>query len=405
MKILYVSQYFYPETFRGNDIVFDLVSKGHDVTVLTGKPNYPLGFFYKGYKFWGIQNEQIHGANVIRIPTISRGKGGAARLILNYFSFILFSFFPARFKVDTDFDIIFVQQLSPVTMALPAIWALKRNKKAKLYLWVLDLWPESVTSTSGFSNGFVIGLLDKVVRYIYSKADIILVSSKLFEGSIKLRSDNKKIMYFPNWAESLYENPEIKKDLELPVLPNGFNIMFAGNIGEAQDFETILKAANLTKTESINWVLIGEGRKLNWVKSQVKDQDLHNVYIFGRYPIEKMPAFFQSADVMLLTLKKSPISELTVPAKLQAYMASGKIILGAINGEAKSIINNNNIGLASESGDFNSLSSNAIFLKNLTTPQKILFESNSKNLYFKEFSKNMLLNKLEDMFITNNLIE
>ena len=405
MKILYVSQYFYPETFRGNDILFDLVSKGHDVTVLTGKPNYPLGFFYKGYKFWGIQNEQIHGANVIRIPTIPRGKGGAARLILNYFSFILFSFFPARFKVDTDFDIIFVQQLSPVMMALPAIWALKRNKKAKLYLWVLDLWPESVTSTSGFSNRFVIGLLDKVVKYIYSKSDYILVSSKLFEESIKLRSDNKRIMYFPNWAESLYENPEIKKDLELPVLPNGFNIMFAGNIGEAQDFETILKAANLTKTESINWVLIGDGRKLNWVKSQVKDNYLHNVYIFGRYPIEKMPAFFQSADVMLLTLKKSTISELTVPAKLQAYMASGKIILGAINGEAKSIINNNNIGLASESGDFNSLSSNAIFLKNLTTPQKILFESNSKNLYFKEFSKNVLLNKLEDMFITNNLIE
>lgn len=405
MKILYVSQNFYPETFRGNDIVFDLVSKGHDVTVLTGKPNYPLGFFYKGYKFWGIQNEQIHGANVIRIPTIPRGKGGAARLILNYFSFILFSFFPARFKVDTDFDIVFVQQLSPVTMALPAIWALKRNKKAKLYLWVLDLWPESVISTSRFRNRFVFGLLDKVVRYIYSKADYILISSKLFEESIKLRSDNKTIIYFPNWAESLYENPEIKDDLELPVLPKGFNIMFAGNIGEAQDFETILKAANLTKTESINWVIIGDGRKLNWVKSQVKNHNLHNVYIFGGYPIDKMPAFFQSADVMLLTLKKSPISELTVPAKLQAYMASGKIILGAINGEAKSIINNNNLGLASESGDFNSLSSNAIFLKNLTPHQKILFENNSKILYFKEFSKNVLLNKLEEMFITNNLIE
>jgi glycosyltransferase involved in cell wall biosynthesis len=269
----------------------------------------------------------------------------------------------------------------------------------------LDLWPESVTSTSGFSNRFVIGLLDKVVRYIYSKADYILVSSKLFEESIKLRSDNKRIMYFPNWAESLYENPEIKKDLELPVLPNGFNIMFAGNIGEAQDFETILKAANLTKTESINWVLIGDGRKLNWVKSQVKVHDLHNVYIYGRYPIEKMPTFFQSADVMLLTLKKSPISELTVPAKLQAYLASGKIILGAINGEAKSIINNNNVGLASDSGDFNSLSDNAIILKNLTNQQKLQSENNAKNLYFKEFSKNSLLNKLEDMFLTDNLIE
>jgi glycosyltransferase involved in cell wall biosynthesis len=405
MKILFVSQYFYPETFRGNDIVFDLASKGHDVTVLTGKPNYPSGFFYKGYKFWGIQNEQIHGANVIRIPTIPRGKGGAARLILNYCSFILFSFFPARFNVDRDFDIIFVQQLSPVTMALPAIWALKRNKKAKLYLWVLDLWPESVTSTSGFSNRFVIGLLDKVVRYIYSKSDYILISSKFFEDSIKLRCDNKRIIYFPNWAETLYENPEIKEDLELPVLPNGFNIMFAGNIGEAQDFETIIKAANLTKAESINWVLIGDGRKLNWVKSQVKDHNLHNVYTYGRYPIEKMPTFFQSADVMLLTLKKSPISELTVPAKLQAYLASGKIILGAINGEAKSIINKNNVGLVSESGDFNSLSSNAIFLKNLSIKERVSMEKNSRNLYYKQFSKKVLLDRLEKLFITNSNFE
>lgn len=402
MKILFVSQYFYPETFRGNDIVFDLVSKGHQVTVLTGKPNYPLGIFFKGYKFWGIQYERIHGANVIRIPTFPRGKGGATRLILNYCSFFIFSFFPARFKVDKDFDIIFVQQLSPVTMALPAIWALKRNKKAKLYLWVLDLWPESVTSTSGFSNRFVIGLLDKVVRHIYSQADYILISSRFFEESINSRSENKRIIYFPNWAESLYENPKIKEDLELPVLPNGFNIMFAGNIGEAQDFETILKAANLTKTESINWILIGDGRKINWVKNQVKVHNLNNVYVYGRYPIEEMPAFFQKADAMLLTLKKSSISELTVPAKLQAYLASGKMILGAVNGEAKSIINSNNVGLAGESGDFIKLADNAIILKNLTFQQKLQIENNSKNLYFRQYSKNILLKKLEELFKPHN---
>mgnify|MGYP000524673878 FL=1 len=139
MKILFVSQYFYPETFRGNDIVFDLVKKGHDVTVLTGKPNYPLGTFYEGYKFWGVRKEIINGANVIRIPTFPRGKSSAIKLILNYFSFFLFSYPYSRFKTDKDFDIIFVQQLSPVTMAMPGIWALKRNKKAKLYLWVLVL--------------------------------------------------------------------------------------------------------------------------------------------------------------------------------------------------------------------------------------------------------------------------
>jgi glycosyltransferase involved in cell wall biosynthesis len=405
MKILFVSQYFYPETFRGNDIVFDLVNKGYEVTVLTGKPNYPVGLFYKGYKFWGVQYEQIKGANVIRIPTLPRGKGGALRLILNYLSFTLFSFYHARFKVAKDYDIIFVQQLSPVTMALPGIWALKRNHKAKLYLWVLDLWPESLTATTGITNKFIIGLLNKLVKYIYSKSDFILISSKSFEISIKQRSINKDILYFPNWAESIYEEKELNKNYELPILPNGFNIMFAGNIGEAQDFETILSAAIQTKAENINWILLGDGRKLDWVRSQVKFNNLDNVFILGRYPIEKMPYFFRKANVMLLTLKNSLISDLTVPAKLQAYLASGKIILAAINGEAKSIINEHNIGLACESGDFKSLSENAKILKNISEEQRAKMEKNSRNLYYTSYSKKVLLDNLENMFKSNCIIE
>lgn len=405
MKILYVSQYFYPETFRGNDIVFDFVKKGHEVTVITGKPNYPLGTFYHGYKFWGVKKEIINGAYVIRIPTFPRGKGSALKLILNYFSFYLFSYPYSRFKTDRDFDIIFVQQLSPVTMAMPAIWALKRNKKAKLYLWVLDLWPESVTATTGIANKFIIGLLNKLVKYIYSKSDFILISSKSFEKSIQQRSINKQILYFPNWAESIYEETELNKDYELPILPNGFNIMFAGNIGEAQDFETILSAAIQTKAENINWILVGDGRKLDWVRSQVKFHNLHNVVILGRYPIEEMPYFFREANVMLLTLKNSLISDLTVPAKLQAYAASGKIILAAINGEAKGIINEHNIGLACESGDFKSLSENAKILKNFTEEQRIKMEKNSRNLYYTSYSKKVLLDNLENIFKLNCIIE
>ena len=163
MKILFVSQYFFPETFRGNDIVFDLVEKGHEVTVITGKPNYPLGTFYHGYKFWGLKKEIINGAVVIRIPTFPRGKGEPFKLILNYLSFLLFSYPYSRFYSDKDFDIIFIQQLSPISMAMPAIWALKRNKKAKLYLWVLDLWPESVSATTGITNQLIIYLLDKLI--------------------------------------------------------------------------------------------------------------------------------------------------------------------------------------------------------------------------------------------------
>jgi glycosyltransferase involved in cell wall biosynthesis len=405
MKILFVSQYFYPETFRGNDIVFDFVKKGHDVTVLTGKPNYPLGTFYEGYKFWGVRKEIINGANVIRVPTFPRGKSSVIKLILNYFSFFLFSYPYSRFKTDKDFDIIFVQQLSPVTMAMPGIWALKRNKKAKLYLWVLDLWPESVTATTGITNKFIISLLDNLVKYVYSKSDSILISSKSFENSIKQRSINKQILYFPNWAESIYEKTELNKDYKLPLLPNGFNIMFAGNIGEAQDFETILSAAIQTKAENINWILVGDGRKLDWVRSQVKLHNLQNVAILGRFPIEAMPYFFKEANVMLLTLKNSTISDLTVPAKLQAYAASGKIILAAINGEAYNIINSHNIGLACKSGDFKTLSENAKIIKNISDEQKILMEQNSKNLYYSSYSKKVLLDKLENIFKSNCNIE
>lgn len=400
MKILFVSQYFYPEIFRGNDIVYDLVEKGHEVTVLTGKPNYPLGEYFEGHSFWGIKKEIINGANVIRIPTLPRGNGGAVRLILNYLSFFFFSFPYSRFRLEKNFDIIFVQQLSPVTMAIPGIWAKKRNPNAKLYIWILDLWPESISAVTGLKNKYIIGVIDKLVKYIYSKVDYILISSNSFKESIKLRSKNKEIIYFPNWAESIYElNTNVK--FNLGNLPDGFNIMFAGNIGEAQDFETIIKACELTKEDNINWIIVGDGRKLNWVKEQLSLRKLKNVHILGRHPIEKMPAFFKNADAMLLTLKDSPVFNLTVPAKLQAYMASGKIILGAINGEANSIINNNDIGKSGESGNYIKLAENAVFLKNLSKERRVEMEIKSKNIYLQNYSKSVLLNNLELSFKNN----
>jgi glycosyltransferase involved in cell wall biosynthesis len=404
VKVLFVSQYFYPEIFRGNDIVFDLVEKGHEVTVLTGKPNYPLGVFFEGYSFWGIKKEIINGANVIRIPTFPRGKGRILSLFLNYLSFFLFSYPYTKFKLDVNFDIIFVQQLSPVTMALPGIWAKKRNPNAKLYIWILDLWPESITAVTGLKTKFIISFIEKLVKYIYSKADYILISSNFFKESIQQRSKNKKIIYFPNWAESIYEL-STNLSFNSPTLPYGFNIMFAGNIGEAQDFDTILKATELTQNDNINWIIVGDGRKLNWVRKQVKLRNLKNVHILGRYPIEKMPAFFKKADVMLLTLKNSPVFNLTVPAKLQAYLASGKIILGAINGEANSIINNNDIGMSCESGNFIKLAENAMFLKNLSKEKRIEMECKSKNLYLQNYSKSVLLNNLELSFKNSCNIE
>ena len=391
MKILFVSQYFYPETFRGNDLVFYLIEKGHDVTVLTGKPNYPIGSFFEGYKFWGIQNELIKGAKVIRIPTIPRGDGGKIKLILNYLSFSFFSFQYARFRTDKNFDVIFVQQLSPVIMALPAIWALKRNPNAKSFIWVLDLWPESLTALLKSKNRFLVSIINKLVIYIYSKFDYILISSRFFEQSIQNKAPKKKILYFPNWAESIFEN-EITNTCEIRDLPNGFNIMFAGNIGEAQDFESILNAAELTLKNNINWIIIGNGRKFKWVKKQLELRNIKNVFLYGSYSIDFMPSFFKAANVMLLTLKNAPEFDLTVPAKFQAYLASGKIILGAINGEANSLINDNKIGLASYAGEHIKLAENAISLSLMTEDERHDMENRSYALYNTNFSISSIIN-------------
>lgn len=399
MKILFVSQYFYPETFKGNDLVFDWVKKGHDVTVLTAKPNYPSGLFYEGYSFFGKKEEIINGAKIIRTPIYPRKNGKGIHLILNYLSFIIFSYFTCFFRVRGKFDVIFVQQLSPVTMALPGLW-LKKRYNTPLYLWVLDLWPESILAASNFKNTKIIGLINGLVKYIYNNSEVILISSKFFKNSIidKLIDKNKKILYFPNWAEDVFIQ-DLQKDIFISELPSGFNIMFAGNVGESQDFETILKAAELTMHKDINWIIVGDGRKMDWIKTEIKNKKLGNIHLLGRYDIALMPYFFKKADVMLVTLKDEPVFALTVPAKIQAYMASGKIILGSLNGEGNILINESKSGFAVAAGDFKSLARKAIRLKELTKEEKHKMEFNAKSYYQNNFSKEMLFNKLESLFI------
>lgn len=400
MKILFVSQYFYPETFKGNDIVFDFVKRGHDVTVLTGKPNYPEGKFYKGYGFLNKSTEVIKGAKIIRTPIYPRRNGKGLHLVLNYMSFVFFSYFACLFRLKGKYDLIFVQQLSPVTMAFPGIW-LKKKFNIPLYLWVLDLWPESVLAASNFKNPIIIRFIENIVKKIYNQSDVILISSKYFEKSIKekLINKNKEIVYLPNWAEDVFINKTSKSIISKPDLPLGFNIMFAGNVGESQDFETIIKAAELTLSHGINWVIVGEGRKLNWIKEQIQLRQLTNIYLLGRYPIETMPGFFNKADVMLVSLKDEPVFSLTVPAKIQAYMASSKIILGSLNGEGNVIINESGCGYAVNAGNPNLLSEKAIFLKNSPKNKIIEMQMKSKQYYEDHFSKKTLFDSLENNFI------
>ena len=403
MKILFISQYFYPESFKGNDIVFDFIKRGHQVTVLTAKPNYPNGKFYKGYTFFNRREEIIEGARIIRTPIIPRGNGKGLSLAINYLSFIFFSYFTCIFRLRDKYDAIFVQQLSPVTMALPGLW-IKRRQKIPLVLWTLDLWPESVVSASNFRNRFILGLLNKLVSHIYNSADSILISSQFFRKSIteKIQNKNKPIIYFPNWAEDIFTKPQIQQSQNAtPVLPAGTNIMFAGNVGEAQDFESILIAAEITlqKKPDINWIIVGDGRKLNWIKSEISNRRLTNVVLLGRFPIEEMPFLFTKADAMLVTLKDSPALSMTVPAKIQAYMASSKIILGMMNGEGHDLINTAKCGFAVKAGDAVGLAEKAIYLSNIPKEEKNNYERNSLSYYKENFDKEKLLTNLEQIIL------
>jgi glycosyltransferase involved in cell wall biosynthesis len=397
MNILIVTQYFFPEDFKVNDIAFDFVKRGHKVTVFTAKPNYPKGRFYEGYNFFGKSSENINGVDVIRTPIFPRFNGSGKFLIINYLSFIFFSFLYKN-KVKGNFDIVFSHLPSPLTSALPAVW-FKKKFNAKLYLWVLDLWPESLQANTKIKDGFLIKKLNQIIKYIYNKADVILISSKFFENSILQKgiTNETTIKYFPNWAEDIFIE-ECNEYVDLPIIKPGFNIMFAGNIGDSQDFDSILEAAKLTKDQKINWLIVGDGRKLSWLKSEIQKNLLNNVYLLGRYPLKKMPSLFKIADAMLVSLKDSPTFSLTVPAKVQAYMASSKIILGMFNGEGQDLINMNNCGLAVDAGDYIGLCANINRIKSMNESQKNIMENNSKNYYLENFSKKNLFDFLETDF-------
>jgi len=399
MKILIVSQYFWPEDFKVNDIAFDFVKKGYDVTVLTAKPNYPKGKIYEGYGLFSKRNEKHKGVKIIRSSIIPRRKGGALFLGLNYLSFVFFGFLTALFRVKGSYDIVFCHLTSPITAALPAIW-LKKKFKIPLVLWVLDLWPESVENTTNIKSKRFYKYLNKLVSYIYGQSNQILVSSRYFIESVKMKLPNQAIpiTYFPNWAEDVFVQ-KADEQYQSPTLPKGFNIMFAGNIGEAQDFESIIQAVKLTIKQDINWIIVGDGRKYQWLKNEIETYKLPNITVLGRHPLNEMPSFFKKADAMLVSLKNEAIFELTVPAKIQTYMASGKIIIGMINGEANQLINESGVGYAVSAGDYESLAAIALKVKKLSPDERQQIEACATQHYKDHFSKPKLLEQLERLLI------
>lgn len=396
MKILVVCQYFYPEEFKVNELVEGLVERGNEVTVLTGKPTYPRGPYPQGYKFLGIQKEEYRGAKIIRVPELTRGNGGAFGIVKSMLSFLFFGKWYARLH-SIDADAILCFQLSPVTMAIPALFYQKKLG-VKYVHWVQDLWPESVTATTNIKGGPAVKWLDKLVTKIYRRADVILVQSKAFEKSICDKGDfNNKLVFAPNWAEDSIANGELHPaDCSLP---GGFKVMFAGNIGVAQDFENIIKAADLTRDiPDIKWVIVGDGRDREHSEQEVKKLGLGDQVVFmGRHPVNTMPWFFKQADVMLVSLKDEFIFSLTIPSKVQAYMASGKPIVTMLNGEGSRVIEEAGCGLTAKSCDYQTLAENVKKLYSMGKEERSAMGVAGRSYYDKVFAKELVINKVNEV--------
>lgn len=403
-KILFICQYFYPETFRGNDIAFHLAEDGHDVHVVTGIPNYPKGKFFPGYGVVKKRHEVINGVRVTHLPIVPRGENNKIMLMLNYFSYLIvgwiWMFFHALWH---KYDMVFCQQLSPVTMSSPAV-LYKKMRKVPLYTWVLDLWPESLTAAGGINNKYILGFFDWFVKSEYKNSDKILTSSKSFDKSILKYGDYKdKIIYYPQWSDGT--TSLLKLDFTLPKTlqeqSNGSNfiVMFAGAVGEAHGMECNMQAALKTKEhKNIKWVIVGDGRRLDWVRSFVKDNDLDDTVItLGRFPSETMPMFFEKADAMLVSLTDSPLFNMYSPAKIASYMTAERPIIAVLNGEGGEVIKAAECGWNVNAGDSDSLAELVIKLSNTDKHELIAKGRKGKEYYNNFFTKEKCLKKLDDI--------
>lgn len=394
MKVLLVTQYFYPENFKSNDIAFGLSEKGYHVDVLTGIPNYPEGKFYKGYSFFRKRIQNINGIKIFRAFLFPRGKANGWRLAINYFSYAFTAtLWVFVIRIFRRYDAIIVHEPSPITQGIPAV-ILKKISKTPVYFWVLDLWPESLISAGGIKNKKIIAFFTSVTRWVYKNSDKILISSKGFEGSILEKGDYfEKLIYFPNWGEDVFN--ELPESV-IPDMPGGFKILYAGNIGEAQDFDAIMDAAERLKdNKDIKFIIVGGGRKRRWVEEFIIKNDLSDtVFLFDKMPLEAMPVLFMSADVMLVSLKNETIFNLTVPAKVQAYMAASKPIIGMLNGEGARIINEAQCGVSVNAGDSVSLANEILRFSMLERNELNEMGSNAHNYYLSNFDKENCINKL-----------
>ena len=389
MKILIVSQYFYPENFRINDLAKELKSRGHEIAVLTGLPNYPGGNYFEGYSNKKNCDEEWEGIKIYRCALRPR-YAGSTNLIRNYFSFVVQAVKKSK-QIDFNFDLIYVFEVSPITVALPAIY-LKKKYHVPIVINIQDLWPENIVAVTGIDNKVINWFIYKLVDFIYKHCDKILAASPSFVSRILERTSGKdKVEYWPQYSTVSRCN----SDVEL-YDKNKFNIVFTGNIGEAQGINLAIEAAKVLRNESIHWHFIGDGRNKKQLEELSHQYNLDNtVFFHGSFPEERVPEFLKNADAALLILKPNPVFEMTIPAKLQTYLACGVPIMGCVSGEGKRIIQESNAGIVGEDISVDSLVSVCKKFIRLGNQELEEYKIKAYNYGVNHFDKKILIDRLE----------
>ena len=377
-------------------MVSEFCGLDHEVTILTGYPNYPFGVVFPEFRLNPSAYAKFESAKLIRVPVISRGKGGL-RLMLNYASFVISATVCGIWRLRGEkFDVIFVFEPSPITVGLPAIF-LGYIKRAPLAFWVLDLWPETLEAIGVVRSRYILKAIGSLVTFIYDRCDLILAQSMSFIPQIRQYCKKEiKVEYFPSWSDTTFDYSIVDLAEEVPAAEGVFSIMFAGNIGDAQDFPAILDAAEVVKGDRrIRWLIVGEGRASEWVRSEVIRRGLEHCFLLlGNYPIDRMPSFYKHADALLVSLKAESIFAMTIPGKLQSYLAAGIPILAMLNGEGAEIIRRSGAGISSPAGDGFALATAVIHMANMNIEERLKMGRAGLALSEEEFNRGALISKL-----------
>lgn len=399
-RILIFTNHFFPENFKVNEIAQLLAEEGNSVHVVTGIPNYPTGKIFEGYGFFKKSFEKKGDCLTIRrLPLIPRGNGSRFRLIINYISYFVSAFVYTFFLIlfRKKYDLVFVHHTSPVFIAIPPIlykWA----KGSRNILWDLDMWPDTLCAVGIIKSQRLIHLLEFGMKWIYARYDQILLGSQGFLEKAKFRVPENKIQYFPNWAELDFTKGAQNDQHSVINVSNSFTISYTGNIGEAQDFISVYKAMVNLKDYDINWLIVGDGRFKLKLEEDVTRAGLKNkVSFLGNRPISEIPTILNNSDILFLSLKNEEIFKLTVPAKLQAYMASGKPVAAMLSGEGAKIIRDSNCGFVVDSGDYKGFANSILRLYQKSKTDRENLGKNGKEFYLRNFDFKLRKSQLKKL--------